>query len=282
MAEKTSIAIVTDSTADIPEKEREIFEIEVIPAVLAMDGETYMDGRDLTRAEFYRRLPNLLKPPTTAAPSIKLFEDAYERLLSGGKERILSIHLPNSLSSMLDVATRAAQSFGERVKVFDSGQVSLGMGFQAIEAASAALKGASFDSVIEVAQRARENVRLIALIDTLEFLKRSGRIGWISAGLGNLLQIKIVLELINGMVNRLGQVRTRGKALAQLEQIAETWGLLERLAIAHSAAAEEAEIFAAKIRHLCKTPPMIIDVTTAIGAHIGPGAIGIIGLKQAS
>lgn len=282
MAEKTSIAIVTDSTADIPEKEREIFEIEVVPAVLAMDGETYMDGRDLTRAEFYRRLPNLLKPPTTAAPSIKLFEDAYERLLSGGKERILSIHLPNSLSSMLDVATRAAQSFGERIKVFDSGQVSLGMGFQAIEAASAALKGASFDSVIEVAQRARENVRLIALIDTLEFLKRSGRIGWISAGLGNLLQIKIVLELINGMVNRLGQVRTRGKALAQLEQIAETWGLLERLAIAHSAAAEEAEIFAAKIRHLCKTPPMIIDVTTAIGAHIGPGAIGIIGLKQAS
>ncbi len=280
MLKKSKIAIVTDSTADIPENDQITFQIEVVPAILTLDGQTYMDGRDLSRMEFYSRLPSLQRPPTTAAPSIKLFEDTYERLLSSGVERIISIHLPTTLSSMLDVATQAAKSFGERVKVFDSGQVSLGMGFQAIEAASAILKGASFETVLEIVQRARENIRLIALIDTLEFLKRSGRIGWLSAGIGNLLQIKVVLELFNGVVNRLGQVRTRGKALAQLEQIAESWGVLDRMAVAHSAISEEAENFAEKIRHLCRTQPLVIDVTTAIGAHIGPRALGIIGLRQ--
>jgi DegV family protein with EDD domain len=277
---KSKISIVTDSTADIPENDQDTYHIEVVPAILTLDGQTYLDGRDISRNEFYRRLPNLQKPATTAAPSIKFFEDTYERLLSSGIERILSIHLPTTLSSMLDVATQAAKSFAGRVKVFDSGQVSLGMGFQAIEAASAALKDASFEAVLEIVQRTKNNIRLIAVIDTLEFLKRSGRIGWLSAGLGNLLQIKVVLELFNGVVSRLAQVRTRGKALAQLEQIAESWGVLDRMAIAHSAISEEAEKFADKIRHLCRTQPLVIDVTTAIGAHIGPRALGIIGLRQ--
>ena len=280
MLKRLKIAIVTDSTADIPLNDQEAYQIEVIPAVLTLDGQTYMDGQDLTRTDFYRRLPSLRKPPTTAAPSIKLFEDTYERLLSSGIERIFSIHLPTTLSSMLDVATQAAKSFGERVRTFDSGQVSLGTGFQAIEAASAIIKGASFEAVSETLKRVKENIRLIALIDTLEFLKRSGRIGWLSAGLGNLLQIKIVLELFNGVVTRLGQVRTRGKGIGQLEQIAQSWGVLDRMAVAHSSISEEAENFGEKIRHLCITQPLVIDVTTAIGAHIGPRALGIIGLRQ--
>jgi len=279
MGEK--IAIVTDSTADVPLEDQEAFNIVVIPAVVTLDGESYNDGMDISRSEFYQRLPYLSTPATTGAPSMMSFENTYEKLLQSGIQRILSIHLPPSLSGMLSVATQAAKSFGERVKTFDSGQVSLGMGFQVIEAASAVLQGETFENVLAKAQHARENVRLIALIDTLEFLKRSGRINWLTAGLGNLLHVKIILELIDGVVNRLGQVRTRSKAILQLQGIAETWGKLERLAIPYSAHSEDAIAFAEKLKDLCIRPPIIIEVTTAIGAHIGPGALGVIGLKQA-
>jgi DegV family protein with EDD domain len=278
MGEK--IAVVTDSTADVPLEEQKDLDIVVIPAVVTLDGESYQDGMEISRAEFYRRLPALSAPATTGAPSIQTFEDTYGALIQHGVEKILSIHLPTSLSSLIDVATQAAKSFGDRVTIFDSGQVSLGMGFQVIEAASAVMHGDPFDTVMEVVQHARDNVRLIALIDTLEFLKRSGRVSWLTAGLGNLLRVKIILELINGVVNRLGQVRTRGKGMDQLQGIAETWGKLDRLAVPHSASSEDAHAFATKLEGLCPLPPLILEVTTAIGAHIGPGAIGVIGLRQ--
>lgn len=280
MGEK--IAVVTDSTADIPLEDQETLNIIVVPAVVTLDGESYKDGMEISRADFYRRLPTLSSPPTTGAPSMQAFENTYETLLQSGIDKILSIHLPPSLSGMLSVATQAAKSFGDRVKIFDSGQVSLGMGFQAIEAATAMINGGTFEIVLEAAQRARENVRLIALIDTLEFLKRSGRVSWLTAGLGNLLRVKIILELLDGVVNRLGQVRTRNKGIEQLQTIAESWGKLDRLAVPHSASAEDAGAFAEKLRKLCPRPPVITEVTTAIGAHIGPGALGVIGLIQSS
>jgi DegV family protein with EDD domain len=276
MGEK--FAIVTDSTADIPLQDQNALNIVVVPAVVTIDGESYKDGMEISRTEFYQRLPVLSSPPTTGAPSMQTFEDTYEEVLQSGIDKILSIHLPPSLSGMLSVATQAARSFGERVSLFDSGQVSLGMGFQVIEAASTIIHGGTFEAVLTAAQHARNNVRLIALIDTLEFLKRSGRVSWLTAGLGNLLRVKIILELINGVVNRLGQVRTRRKAIEQLKAIAESWGRLDRLAIPHSASPEEAAVFAEELKGLCSRPPVIIEVTTAIGAHIGPGALGVIGL----
>jgi DegV family protein with EDD domain len=280
MGEK--IGVVTDSTADIPIQEQDSLNIVVVPAVVTLDGESYQDGMEISRVEFYRRLPSLSAPVTTGAPSMQAFENTYEGLLHSGIDKILSIHLPSTLSGMLSVASQAAKSFGERVTIFDSGQVSLGMGFQVIEAATAMINGGSFESALEAAHRARENIRLIALIDTLEYLKRSGRVSWLTAGLGNFLRVKIILELINGAVNRLGQVRTRSKGIDQLQAIAEGWGILDRLAIPHSASSEDAVAFAQKLRNLCARPPVITEVTTAIGAHIGPGALGVIGLIQSS
>jgi len=276
------IAIVTDSTADIPIEEQQNLNIVVVPAVLTLDGESFRDGLDISRADFFQRLPTLSSPPTTGAPSVHAFESIYKELLGRGVEKILSIHLPDTLSGMLNVATQAAKKFGDRIRIFDSGQVSLGMGFQVIEAASAISREAPFETILETAKRARDNVRLIALIESLEYLKRSGRVSWLTASLGNLLRVKIILEIVDGVVNRIGQVRTRGKAISQLQTIAESWGKLDRIAVAHSASPEDANTFANTLRSLCARPPVVIDVTTVIGAHIGPGALGVIGLRQSA
>jgi DegV family protein with EDD domain len=274
------VAIVTDSISDVPVDEQKRLDIVVVPAVVTLDGETYHDGVDLTRAEFYRRLPELKAPATTAAPSPVLFEEAYDRLLTKGVKRILSIHIPSTLSGLINVVSQAAKPFGERVTVFDSGQISLASGYQAIEAAEVAIEGGSIEMAIARAEHAKENVRLIAFIDNLTFLKRSGRINWMTAGLGNLLNVKLLLEVRMGVIERLGQVRTRRKALEQLKTIAESWGPLERLDVPHTVVPEIATEFAQRLTHLCEREPQTPDVTTAIGAHIGPGALGIMGLKK--
>jgi DegV family protein with EDD domain len=276
----SEVSIVTDSISDVPEIDQERLNIVVVPAVVTLDGETFLDGIDLSRAEFYRRLPDLKTPATTAAPTPLLFEEAYDRLFTAGTKKILSIHIPAALSGLINIVTQAAKPFGDRVRIFDSGQITLASGYQAIEAAQVAKDGGTIEMAIERARLVKENVRLIAFIDNLEFLKRSGRINWLTAGLGNLLKVKLLLEIVDGVIKRLGQVRTRGKAMERLKTIAETWGPLERLAVPHTAAPDLARDFSSKLQHLCVQKPITPDVTTALGAHIGPGALGIIGMRK--
>jgi DegV family protein with EDD domain len=273
-------AVLTDSTADIPAEEAEALSITVVPAVLNVEGKSFVDGIGLSRAEFYRRLPFFRQPPTTAAAAPAQFEETYRRLLSSGADRILSIHLSKHLSGMLNAASQAARTFGDRVRTFDSGQVSLGLGFQVMEAATASLAGEPFEAVVEAARRARDKVHFIAMINTLEYIRRSGRISWLRANLGELLHVKLLVEVVDGVVNRLKQVRTRTKALDELLALAESWGALERLAILHTAIPEEASALAERLRHLCRRSPLVVDVTTIIGAHVGEGSIGIAALGQ--
>ena len=193
--ENSPFAIVTDSTADIPIDTAESLNISVIPAVLTLDGETYLDGLDISRAEFYQRMPDLRTPPTTAVPSVLVFEETYQRLFESGVERILSIHLSSYLSGMVNTAKQAAHNFDDRVKVFDSSQLSLGVGFQAIEAAQSVMKGLVFDQVVSTAKRFRERAYVVALIDRLEYMRRSGRVTWLRANIGDFLQIKQLVEV---------------------------------------------------------------------------------------
>ncbi len=276
MTIKTSpFAIVTDSTADVPIDTAESLNISVIPAVLTLDGETYMDGRDISRAEFYQRMPNLRTPPTTAVPSVLVFEETYQRLFERGVERILSIHLASNLSGMVNTAKQAALNFDDRVKVFDSGQLSLGVGFQAIEAAQSVMKGLGFDQVVSTAKQFREKVYVLALIDQLEFMRRSGRVNWLRANIGDFLQIKQLVEVNDGLVNALARTRTYTKAFEQLISIASTWKNINRLAVLHSGAPERAEELTKRVINLCPNPLMIVDITTVIGVHIGPGCVGL-------
>lgn len=272
------VGIVTDSTADIPTGMLADLKIESVPALLIVDGETFIDGVNLSRMEFYRRMPALSQPPTTASPSPAEFQAAYERLLSDGVESILSIHVSAKLSGMVNSAYQAAQEFGKRVTIFDSQQLSLGLGYQVIEGAHAALEGLNIETVLKRVQQVQAKVRLLALINSLEYLRRSGRVSWLQAGVGELLRIKQLLTLKDGFVESFGRARTFTRALETLKREARAWSPLSHLTVMHSGILEKAELLAAELAELCSTQPMVVNVTTVIGAHVGPGSIGIAGL----
>jgi fatty acid kinase fatty acid binding subunit len=141
-------------------------------------------------------------------------------------------------------------------------------------AAAAALAGNSIAMVLEVARQARDRARLVAMLDTLEFVRRSGRVGWLRANLGTLLNIKQLVEVVDGTIRRLDRVRTRSRALDTLRSMTATWGPLRRLAILHTAAPDEAETLRDELGQLSRHAPLVVEVTTIIGAHVGPGSIG--------
>ena len=273
-----TIGIVTDSTADLPVEIVEQYGIGVVPALLAVEGVDYRDGQDMSREEFYRRMPAMQIPPTTAVPSPQFFEDAYESCLTEGVQEVLGIFVSSKLSSMFATATTAAERFSGRVRTFDSQQLTLGLGFQVLEGAIAAQAGSSIDGVLQVVERARTKVEVLAMINSMEYLRRSGRVSWVQAGVSDVLQIKVLLNLEDGEVKSLGRTRTRRNALKQLKEISRSWGVLERLAVVHTGIPEESKELAQELQDLSATEVMVVDVTTIIGAHVGPGSLGLAAL----
>lgn len=268
------IAIVTDSTSDLPLDLAEKYPIESVPAIIVAGDRQFEDGRGLTRREFYRLLPAMEVVPTTAAPSTGTFEQVYARLLDSGFDHLISIHLASGLSAMCNVAHTAASSFGGAVTVVDSRQLSMGLGFQVLAAAEAAQAGLDLAQVLERVRDVRRRVRLYAMIDSLETLRRSGRVSWLRAGLGALLRLRLFVEVRDGQVLRVGQARTRRRGLLGLGAILRRLGALERLAILHTAAEREAHHFLQAVENPLDHPGLVIEVTTVIGAHVGPRALG--------
>jgi DegV family protein with EDD domain len=270
------IGFVTDSTSDIPADLAAGYGIEVVPAIVNLDGHSYEDGTGITREEFYRLLPKLAHPPTTSAPSVGSFQARYECLLQAGAATVVSIHPPDKLSGIFNAARLAAESFGERVHVLDSGQLSLGLGYQVLMAAEAAARGALLDETLALVDSVRRRVRLAALLDTVEYIRRSGRVSWARGLLGNLLHVHPLIGLRYGIVERMGQVRTRAQGLLRLTDTLNSWGPLERLAVLHTNAETAAHQLLEELRSRVSVPPLLVNVTTAIGTHVGPNGLGLV------
>lgn len=270
-----TVAVVTDSTCDIPGDTAEALNIRVVPALLTLEGRTYEDGPGISRSDFYKRMPSLSKPALTAAPSPLAFEAVFQSALDSGTQHIVSIHASGRLSGIFNAATQAAKGFGGRVKTLDGEHVSMALGFQAILAAEAALSGASTAEVIRVAEEARRRSRLVAMIDTLGYLKRSGRVTWLRAGIGDLLRVRLLVSVVDGLVRRVDLIRTKTRALERLKSIARSWGRIDRLAVLHSAAVEEARALADQMRSCSSQPLIVTEATPIIGAHVGPGCLGL-------
>ena len=277
------LGIVTDSTSDLPDYIIEQHGIEVIPTILILDGKEYADGQGISRDDFYKRLPTLQTPPTTAAPSIGDFASRYDSLLRRGCDHILSIHAAVQLTTIINSARQAAHDFPNRITIIDSGSLSLGLGFQAIAAAEAAENGlqAALDAIASV----RKRLKVYAALDTMENLKRSGRVPAAVTFFGGILNIKPLIELIEGEVKPIGAVRTTKQGNERILNLLLQEGELERLTILHTGAETRAkELLNALMGQASQSVPrdiLMVNVTTVIGTHVGPNGLGFASVKKA-
>jgi DegV family protein with EDD domain len=270
------IGIVTDSTSDLPTDLVQEHRLEVIPTILILDGKEYADGEGISREEFYTRLPDMETPPTTAAPSIGDFTARYEKLFQKGYDHVLSIHAAQQLTATVDVARQAAEEFKDRVSVFDSGSLSLGLGFQVLAAAETVEMG--YQTAVEAIETTRRRIKTFAALDTIENLRRSGRVPYAVAALGGLLSIKPVIELADGMVKPIGAVRTTRQADSRMAALMKSCQLMGRLAVLHSGAEARAKKFLGhmmgEISQSIPRDVLMVNVTPVIGTHVGPRALG--------
>lgn len=276
------IGIVTDSTADLPAYLIEQYEIQVVPTILVLEGKEYADGIGITREEFYNRLPSLRTPPTTAAPSIGDFATPYQTLLSNGCDHILSIHAASQLTTIINVARQAAKEFPDKVTCVDSGSLSLGLGFQVLAAAEEAETGPR--SALEAMESTRKRLQVTAALDTMEYLRRSGRVPGAVAALGGLLSIKPMIELKDGEVKAIGAVRTTKQADERMLNFLLGAGEMERLAVLHTNAEPRAKQLLAELMNRArKSIPrdiLFVNVTAVIGTHLGPNGLGFAAVRK--
>jgi len=272
---KMSIRIVTDSTCDLPADLIQKYNITVIPMYIHVGSEAYRDGVDLSRDEFYRRLPDFKPTPITAVPSPEVFRQVYEGLAAQGATEILSIHISEKLSAVVNIASQAAQETSViPVTVFDSRQISLGSGFEVLAAAQAAEEGRSVQEILSMLEEQISRTHVFAALDTLEFLRRSGRMSFALSFLGTLLKIKPFLKMYDGNPTA-ERIRTRNGAMQRLIELLNQSAPLEKVALLHSEAADRAEALLQQVKHLLPAGKIMIEeINPVLGAHLGPGVIG--------
>ncbi|MCB8943855.1 MAG: DegV family protein [Ardenticatenaceae bacterium] len=270
-----SIRIVTDSTCDIPEPFLAELGITVVPVYVNIGQDSYLDGTELSRAEFYRRF-GAGERVTTAAPSPNTFTDVYNQLAAAGATEILSLHIADDLSNTGNVARLAGETADIPVTVVDTMQVSVGAGFLVMAAAAAARVGKTMGEITAVLQESRTRIRIFGMLDTLDALRRGGRVNWAQFGIGTLLQIKPILQVYQGDITVAARVRTRKRALQQMVDMVQTHSPLERLAVLHVDALETAEYFQQQLTPYfpAEHPPFMVEITPAVASHFGLGAVG--------
>ncbi len=276
-----TVAIVTDSTSTIPKNLIEKYNLTIAPQVVIWEGKTFRDGIEISPSDFYARLENTPKEnmPTTSQCTIASFTEIYKDLQAKGHE-ILCVLISHKLSGTISSAEQAKELVPDaRVEIVDSLSCAMGLGFQALEAAKAAADGASLAECKAVAESAVPKTGVILTPETLEYLHRGGRIGGGAKFLATALNIKPVLELVDGRLEALERVRTRKKVMARvLELLVERVGDRRPLRISALHAKSEADAQAlleeARVR-LNPDEAVLSEVSPAIGVHVGPGTIGI-------
>jgi len=258
--------------------------IEVVPLTVMFGDQSFRDGVDLDGPTFYQKLSNSPVMPTTSTPPPALFEETYRRLVANGATGILSMHISSKLSGTFSAARQGAEMVTADthvpIEVVDSDTVSGGIGLPAEMVAREARNGADLAALKAHAQSLFSRVHIIAVLDTLEFLQRGGRIGRAQAMLGTLLSVKPLIEVRDGQVLPLEKVRTRGKALERMGQIVAGLGDLESLALVASDSVVGDQI-AAVAEGFWHGPIERFALGPVVGTHAGPGAGGMVAITRA-
>ncbi len=278
----SKVALVTDSTANIPEELANGLALFTVPLQVIWGQQTYLDGIDIQPAEFYSRLPTTKVTPTTSQPTPAAFTKLYRQLLDEGYD-ILSVHISSKLSGTLDSATQAKENFpGDRITLVDSDTTAMAMGFPILLAARAAKQGATLKECKTLVEQGCKQSGVYFAVSTLEFLRRGGRIGGAAAFLGTALGLKPVLELKDGHVDAIERVRTMSKALNRLldlfvEQVGDRRPV--RVSCLHANAPQEAELLLERARQRFApenvSEAVLSPISPVLGTHTGPGCLGI-------
>ena len=282
MPQRADVAVVTDSTAYLPATMAAEAGIRVVPLQVVVGGRSLAEGVEVTSAEVAQALREW-QPVTTSRPSPQTFVETYRELADGGAAGIVSVHLSGDLSGTADAARTAARTVaadGVTVVVVDSRLLAMGLGFAALTAARAAADGADVAEVARRTTRAALSTGVWLYVDTLEYLRRGGRIGAAAAWLGSALAVKPLLHLVDGRLEPLERVRTASRALARLEEItvAEAGSGAVDVAVQHLAAPDRAADLAERLRaRIPGVRHFVVDeVGAVVGAHVGPGMLGVV------
>ncbi len=279
----TMIKIVTDSGCDVPPDLAQKLDITIIPLYVNIGEKGYREGVDISREEFYANLSRYDPYPTTAAPPIDTFTNVYKKLAAEGAEEIISLHIAGSLSNTLNVAGLGAQDVeSATVVTYDTQQITLGAGLLVLKAAEMARAGHSLAEITAALDERVPRTRVFGLIDTLDSLRRGGRVSWAEFGIGSLLQIKPVMEISAGEIMVHAKVRTRKRAIKKMQTMVAEYQPFERIAILHVNAPEAAADLREQSKNLFPAGemPIIQDVSPAIGTHLGPGAVGFAAISR--
>ena len=270
------VRILTESTADIPAQMAAELGIEVVPSYVVFGSESYRDGVELSRQEFYEKLASTRTIPTTGTPHPAVYEEAYRRM-GRTDDEIISVHLAANLSALHDVALVAAQNVPERkVVVLDSGQVTMGCGWMAIAAAQAARQGKTAQQIAALVEGMKERTHVLAVLDTLDYIYRGGRVSWVQAMVGTLMRIKPLIDVHQGQILLLERTRTRVRSIRRLLERVAALGPLERAMVLHTNAPELANQVADELAVLLPGwDRLIAPAGVTIASHAGPGALGV-------
>ncbi len=277
----SKVAVITDSTAYIPDDLVKAHQITVLPQILIWGEETLHDGVDILPEAFYKRLAASKVMPTTSQVSILTMKTTYEQLLEKGFD-VMGIFLSAKLSGTMQSALQALEMLPKlagRISIIDSNATAMAMGFQVLTVARAAQEGASLEECRKLAEEARQHTGVYFVVDTLEFLRRGGRIGGAQALMGSALNIKPILELRDGRIELVEKIRTKGKAIERMiDLIAERVDgrLPVRLASLHANVEAEARatLETATLR-LQPVESIFTSLSPVVGSHAGPGTIGL-------
>lgn len=268
------IGFVTDGNADLPAGFAEAHQVEIVPAIVIIDGKELVDGVDITRPDYYAKLPTFDPPATTAAPAPSAFTAAFQRQLARGYEHVVALTTSSKLSAIYSNACLGAETLRDNVTVIDSGTLTRGLGYIVMHAIEMSANGGTPRHVRNAVLSILPKIHVTAMLETLDAARRSGRVSWLQAGVGDFLNLKVFLEVREGLLERAGAVRTRKKALNELATRINALGPLKKLIILHTGAVEDANMVAEMITSPVAEAIDVDYLTAAIGTHVGVGGMG--------
>ncbi len=275
------IRFIADSTCDIPPEILKKWNITLIPAFVNYGGGSYADdGKEFDRVAYYNQLPSMASQPTTSAPAPGLTEEIITRVAAEA-DHVVMLTVPAKLSGIYNAFRLGASSLpAETYTLIDSGSTTMAMGFQVLVGAEVAAETGDVAAVISAIERARDHIRLYAAPESMMYLRRSGRVGWAAAGAATLLQIKPIVSITDGVVESTARVRTFGKAVEKMVELALEQSPLDRVALLHTNNPEGALDMKKMLGNALPAETYIINVTPVLGTHVGPKALGVITLNQ--